>query len=190
MTESTPIQRVKIKIGNAEFEAEGNPDDVQRQYEAFMEVVGKSGAQLAPVVSPAPLAFSPPASAMGAGAATGTVRFEGIPSGVDDDLLARVFRRDGDALSLLALPTTDEAKADTLIALLYGFQRLLGRSNTNGYVLIRAARQSGVDIPRVDTTIAKRSEFVLAAGAKRGRVYSLNNRGMAYAEDLLRRMVE
>jgi hypothetical protein len=35
-----------------------------------------------------------------------------------------------------------------------------------------------------------RGEYVLAAGSKRGRVYSLNNRGTTYAEGVLRRTLE
>jgi hypothetical protein len=65
----------------------------------------------------------------------------------------------------------------------------LNRTAVNGYTLIRAAKQSGVVIPRVDTSLAKRTDFVLAAGAKRGRMYSLNNPGVVYAEELLRKIV-
>jgi|GEM_PF-3709930 hypothetical protein len=200
-------QKLKIKIGNAEFEAEGPTELLKDQFERFMTVVERIGDRPAvatgqgalsapsPVVSgtgtvtpgPASLAVSGTTPASNPGSGNGA---DGSSAPIGEDLLIRMFRRDADAISLLALPNGDDGGADALVLLLYGYQRLMSRSAVNGYTLIRAAKQSGVNIPRVDTVMAKRKDYVLAAGAKRGRVYSLNNRGVAYAEGVLRRTLE
>lgn len=196
--DSPGSQKIKIKIGNAEFEAEGPTDLLRDQFDRFMAVVEKIGSSPAQAVA-APAAVLVPATpssssnppAPAANATNGGGNGAEPPAApVGEDLLSRLFKRDGDGVSLLALPRTDDAAADALVALLYGYQRIANRGAVTGLALMRAARQSGVSIPRVDTVIAKREEYVLAAGSRRGRVYSLNNRGMQYAEGVLRRTLE
>jgi hypothetical protein len=185
-------QRIKIRIGDAEFEAEGPVALVKEQFEAFMAVVKEHAIPRAKNIE-----SSPDTGTIGAvgGLAVLASGVAGAPATlseatpITDELLTRVYRRDGDGISLLGLPRTDQPSADALVALLYGYRRLLNRTAVNGYTLIRAAKQSGVVIPRVDTSLAKRTDFVLAAGAKRGRMYSLNNPGVVYAEELLRKIV-
>ena len=55
--------------------------------------------------------------------------------------MGRVFRRDGDIVTLLALPRTSDVGADTLVVLLYGFLKILGRNAVTGVTLAKAARQ-------------------------------------------------
>jgi hypothetical protein len=55
---------------------------------------------------------------------------------------------------------------------------------------MQAARQSGVTVARADVALKSKSDLVMAAGVRRGRRYSLNNRGNIYAENLIRRMIE
>jgi hypothetical protein len=184
-------QRIKVRMGNAEFEADGPTELVQQQYEMFMEAVAKASASpLAAAssgVTPAGNSISPAAQNVN-GVQGATIPGNSIA--VTDDLMTRVFRRDSDSVSLLALPHTEEPEADALMALLLGYQRLLNRPNVTAVTLMQAARQSGINIPRLDTVLGSRTDLVLAAGARRGRRYSLNNRGVAYAEALVRRMVE
>ena len=186
-------QRIKMRIGDAEFEAEGPVALVKEQFDAFMAAVKEIAAaseKIGKIIATVPAAVT--ATSALAGAASSVSNMIGTlsePAPITDELLARVYRRDGDGVSLLGLPRTDEPNADALVALLYGYRRLLNRTAVSGYMLIRAAKQSGVAIPRVDTTLAKRSEYVLAAGSKRGRVYSLNNPGVIFAEELLRKIV-
>lgn len=185
-------QKIKIKIGGAEFEAEGPTGLLKEQFERFMSVVEKIGGPSVvgqgALVAPAPLVNGTGVVTPAANPANPPADPAATPVG--DDLIARLFRRDGDGVSLLALPRTDEVAADALVALLYGYQRLANRSAVTGVSLMKAAKQSGVNIPRVDTVIAKRDEYVLAAGTRRGKVYSLNNRGVQYAEGVLRRTLE
>jgi hypothetical protein len=190
-------KKVRIKAGNFEFEAEGAIDDYRESLAQFVALVEKVGDRLA---APASGGATAPGTNQTITPGTGAINLGGEPptveivppasAGIGEDTIARLFRRDGDGISLLALPKGDDGGADAVIALLYGFNRLLNRSAVTGVTLMKAAKQSGVNIPRVDTTMAKREDYVLAAGARRGRVYSLNNRGVQYAESVLRRTLE
>ncbi|MCP5328910.1 MAG: hypothetical protein H7A18_10415 [Sinobacteraceae bacterium] len=206
------VQKLKIKIGGAEFDGEGPSVLLEKQLERFLGLVEKLGPGAVAVASALQAHQAPGASAPHAVAAPGARGSQPAvaaeqpseavvvtvpppsttPGGtfITEDMLNRVFRRDADAVSLLALPRTDDGGADALVLLVYGFQKLLNRTAVTGYALIRAARQSGVNLPRVDLPLNKRSEYVLAAGNNRGRVYSLNNRGVAYAEGVLRKTLE
>lgn len=177
--------RINTTIRGHHFEAEGPTEVIQAQFARFLEVIANEPA---PVVSQPQLAAqSLPAPAFGeggGGAAAGSVQ------PLHDDVLARVFRREGDELSVLGLPQTKDSEADTLVILLYGFARLCGRSNVTGFALTQAARQSGINLERADRALSRRSDLIMAAGNKRGRRYSLNNRGSVFAERVIREMVE
>jgi hypothetical protein len=184
-------ERLKIKLGNAEFEAEGSPASVKERFEQFLALIEKQPAAaphnttITPDTGPLVTDSVPPTVQ----ATAATLSGDGIVT-VSEDVLSRVFRRDDDVVSLLALPKGDSPDADALIALLYAFQRLLNKSHVTGVTLMTAARQSGVSIPRIDTVLKSKADLVMAAGARRGRRYSLNNRGNVYAETLVRRMIE
>lgn len=163
--------RIKVKIGPAEFEAEGDPELVKQQFAEFMAAVSAI-----PQAQPDKPPGLPPRNDPGA-------------SLISKDIFDRVFRRD-DGISLLAMPRTDNAEADALIVLLYGFLKLENQRAITGVALMSAAKQSGINVDRIDRTINARPDLIQAAGNKRGRRYSLNNRGIAEAERLLREMVE
>jgi hypothetical protein len=190
-------QKIKVKIGKVDFENEGPTSVVDRNFQLFMSIVEKMGsAVIEPEgVSPASGgAATAPAAQAAPGTPAPSVASDGAAqsqaSAVSDDLLPRLYKRDGDNVSLLALPRSEDAAADALIVLLYGYQRLAGKGAVTAVSLMRALRQSGINIPRIDTVIAKKSDYVLAAGANRGRVYSLNNRGVAYAEGVVRKTLD
>jgi hypothetical protein len=185
-------QKIKIRFGQFEFEAEGPTELVQAQYDRFMAAVESAAAK---PVEPVPRIIN---RVMGDGvsvedsnSATVTAAGGEAASGaVTDAMINRVFRRDGDTLSLLALPQGEDGAPDALMLLLYGHQKINNKNSISGYVLLKGARQSGINLERVDDPLAKRREFVLAAGVRRGRTYSLNNRGVTQAEAILRRTLE
>lgn len=170
--------RLKIKIGAAEFEAEGDPELVKAQFEAFLKAIPEASA-----IVPAPAAPLPPAAPVGANPAAPA------PGNLDQDLLGRVFAQ-GDPLSLTALPRTDNANPDALLVLLYGYHKIRGEATVTGTMLMKSAKKSGVPVERVDRSLGSNEQYVNAAGAKKGRRYSLNNRGLAQAEAVIRGMVE
>lgn len=166
------MHRIKIKIGNSEFDAEGEPELVQSQYEAFLAAL-KSNVTTSPSViadtqhQPSQRDFAP---------------------GYIDSVADRIFVND-DTLSLLALPKTDNAVADALILLLYGYHRLRSERSVTGSALMKSAKQSGAKADRIDRFLDMKKEFVNSAGNRRGRRYSLNNRGMSEAENLIQGML-
>lgn len=173
--------KLRIKIGSAEFEAEGSQETVQQQYADFLKAItvqpqvrgtaqhNLTRQQDPPVDGEQP---QPPS----------------IHSNVDDSIMARVFARDRrSGLSLSVLPRTANKVADSLVLLLYGYAVLLGQNDVTGMSLMASAQQSGVPTPRVDKVLlsADYRELVTKAGFKRGSKYGLNNRGMARAEEML-----
>lgn len=176
--------RIRIKIGQAEFDAEGPRDLVNEQFTAFMEAVKAVGANN-------PQAESPDGHDKGDEGGQGG---EKPPSGrgggqISDDLLNRVFFDHGDLISLSAIPDTDNQKADSLLLLLYGFGKIKSEPKVTGVTLMKACRQSGVNMDRVDRIIDARADLVMAGGAKRGKRYQLNNKGVQHVEGIIRDML-
>ena len=74
-----------------------------------------------------------------------------------------------------------------MLMLLYGYTKLGTEQSVTGTTLMKAAKLSGVSIGRIDRVMdGKNKEYVLAAGAKKGRRYSLNNPGITKTEQLMR----
>ncbi len=180
--------RIKIKLGDAEFDAEGPSDLINAQFSAFLEAVSNA----TPKAAPAPVAPSSDASGDAANANSAasvpTAATPNAPS-VSGDTLSRVFKVN-DTVSLLATPKTDKPAADALLAILYGYDRMKSISAVTGTTLMKAAKQSGINIDRIDRVMGTRDEFVNFAGVKKGRRYSLNNRGTEEAEKIIRKMIE
>jgi hypothetical protein len=53
-----------------------------------------------------------------------------------------------------------------------------------------AARQSGINVERIDRAISAREGLFIKGGSRRGGKYQINNRGVQHAESLLRGMFE
>jgi hypothetical protein len=169
--------RIKIKIGNAEFDAEGSPELVKEQFKEFMAAVSLMGPEKSANPTPAanlPALPNPPLV---------------DKTGVDASILERIFMR-GDPLSLAALPKTDNANPDALLVLLYGYTKILGSPQVTGTMLMKSAKKSGVNVDRIDRVINAHADFILSAGAKKGMRYSLNNRGIQAAEQIIRATME
>lgn len=184
--EPGPTQRLKVKIRDSEFEADGPPDVVQDLYQQWLDAVNAAPAP-EPASSAAPR--SPPLG-MPAPSVDAWLDEPGPSVTITDELMSRVFRREGDSISLLALPNGNRREPDALITLLYGFQRLANMPAVTGVTLMQASRQSGVALPRIDRVLDSETDFIMAAGARRGRRYSLNNRGVRHAELLIKQLVE
>lgn len=170
--------RIKVKLGDAEFDAEGNAEVVQAQYDAFL-------AAVAALPKPAPKPAVASAFIVEAGdrlVATAEVR-------PHPATLERVFRN-GDVLSLAALPTGEKALSDAMLVLLYGYNRIKNESSVTGTALARSAKVSGISFGRLDRVMGQVSEYVLAAGIRKARRYQLNNRGIARAEEIIKAIVQ
>jgi hypothetical protein len=94
-------------------------------------------------------------------------------------------------LSLLVMPQTQTVNADSIILLIYGYQKLLKRDAVNSTELMESAKWSGLRIDRIDRSLVNgHAAFIVKGGSRKGSRYSLNNRGMLYAQELLEKMFD
>ena len=178
--------KLRVKVGAAEFEGEGPADLIQEQYRAFLAAVSAAPAAATTHTAPvAPVGANTDAS--GGSAIPPAATTASAPGAFDRALFKRVFTDSNAVISLLALPKGDTSEADALLMLLYAYQEL--RQNeypVTGVRLMQSAKQSGLhQVDRIDRKIDTHTQYVLAAGARRGRKYSLNNQGVAKAQELI-----
>lgn len=170
--------RIKIKLGDAEFEAEGSEQSVQAQYELFLSALKRETAKEPGTPNPK---------------ANGAVEQErqASPSAFDETLLARIFelRQDG-VIALRVLPKGNDKEADALLLLLYGYRRLKTEEDVLATHLLRAAQHSGVAVYRPAHALAVYDQFLIRGGQKKGSTYSLNNQGVAKAEGIAAKIFE
>lgn len=176
--------KVTIKIGDAEFTAEGDKDVVAAQFTAFLAALS---AQPAPVAAPAAHAPSTPPAGGGEGNGAASVDLTGDYS---PDLVQKAFKVTKDIISLNYLPKTAQKDSDALLLLLYGYSVLKGQEQVLGTQLIKAVRQSGITLARVDRALARHDSLLLKGGARKGVKYGLNNQGVKQAKEMLSALLE
>lgn len=169
-SDSSAVAKIAIKLGGAEFTAEGPADLVKEQFAAFMEAASRA-APTRPDGAP---------EARGGGSAE---REEDHVDEITAQLIDRVYGDRGNTVSLKVLPKG--GAADALLLLLYAFLNQRGEDEVTGAALAAAADLSGVQMGRLDRTIATRSEFITTSGVRRGKRYGLNNRGIKECERIL-----
>lgn len=179
---STPY-RLKVRLGAHEFEAEGPETAVKEQFSLFLEAVNSA---------PEPKA---------ANGTTKQIADEVVDSGRDradngsaseiDGLWNRAYKIDGDQISLNVLPQTKAQSADSLMLIVYGFQKLLRQESVKATDVTESAKQSGLRIDRLDRSLPNEySQFIIKGGSGKGTRYRLNNRGLTYAQEMLEGMFE
>lgn len=171
---STPaVHKLRVRVGNAEFTAVGSEDSVAGQYQLFLEAF--AAAQVGASCRDSGESESEPDS----------------ETEFNHEMFERTFRDDGECVSLRVLPDAAnqlERDRDALVLLLYGCQELKGCTEVSSVDLMASARQSGIQRNRLDRTIP--GELVRRGGHRKGTRYSLNNRGIARAQDLLEQLFE
>ena len=182
--------KVRIKIGDAEFEAEGEKATVDAQFAAFLAAMSAQPKPAPAAHAPQPLHASGAATAgdQGGGNGNGDGGGDNGQNGdaLDSAMLKKAFSNAKDMVSLNMLPNKSSSKeSDTLLMLLYGFMVLKGQEMVLGTQLIRAARQSGITLARVDRAIAKYDTLLLKGGQRKGVKYGLNNQGQRKAKEMI-----
>ncbi|HYI47113.1 MAG TPA: hypothetical protein VEX35_01495 [Allosphingosinicella sp.] len=169
--------KVTIKIGDAEFSAEGDKETVAKQFEAFLAALA---------IAPRASAPAKPAEDLATDAGNnGSETTDAIDNDADSAMLKKAFQVAKQVVSLKYLPRTSQKEADALLLLLYGYAALKGEEQVLGTQLINAARISGVNLDRIDRTIAKHDSLLLRGGARKGMKYGLNNQGKLKAKEML-----
>jgi hypothetical protein len=166
--------RLKVRLGPHEFEAEGPEASVKEQFATFLTIANAATPK------------------NGSSSLRNGVNGSGEP---DDEGGAgswdRAYKRKGDQISLHVLPETKTQNADAIILILYGHQMLLEQESVTSLVLMEAAKQSGLRIDRIDRNLpASHKQYVISGGSGKGTRYSLNNRGSAYAQEMLDKMFD
>jgi hypothetical protein len=175
--------RLNVKLpAGGEFEAEGSEETVKELFAQFLDVI-RSIPQPAISSQAAANQTSQPASADPQAEATITAR---ATSEMDRASLDRLFSMDRTGtVSLRALPRGDERDAEALLALLFGFNALRGDTDVTAVRLMRAAKQSGIQVERLDRIIGSQSQYINSAGFGKGKRYGLNNPGLVRAQEIL-----
>jgi hypothetical protein len=157
--------RIKIRIGDHEFEAEGPPDMVQAQFEAFTELI-----KLQPISRTEP--------------ATSADKTEVIssptPTVMPHVKLEKIMSVDGRVVSLTALPSSTEEAA---LLIMLGNKDMRNNLTVTGQEIGDGLAQSGQIVARVDRIMEKHIQdaLVLKIGVGRGTRYRLTNQGLSRA---------
>jgi hypothetical protein len=165
--------KIRLKVGDHEFEAEGPPDLVQAQFEAFRELISRSPEKQADK-QPDVLSEVKQDEQV-------KVPFAHIP-------LERIMRANGRIVSLTALPPSTE---DAALLIMLGHKDLRDNENVTGQEIGDGLAQSGRPVARTDRVMDKpiASALVLKSGLKRSTRYRLSNvghqRALLLARDLL-----
>jgi hypothetical protein len=174
MSDSVKIQ---VKLGDAEFNAEGPEAIVKAAFEEFLRA--RELAAQAPPSTPSAIPPTPEPNG----------RRESEPSiPIDQGLLDRVFQKYDDIVSLRMLPSSinPDWQADSVILLLYGFWRLANVSEVPVTKLNQGLRRSGIGVIRVDGIVDVHKRLYMKGGVRSGGHYTLNTQGKATAERWLK----
>jgi hypothetical protein len=170
--------KLRVKVGQHEFEAEGDPESVKAQFEAFQQILGMLDGRKALVV-PDDVNETPPPDTPPPPKTPHVVSF--VP-------LDRIMRVQGRVVSLTVPPSAIE---DAALLILLGNNQLRNNETVTGGEVGDALAQSGRPVARVDRIMEKMIEeaFVLKSGFKRATRYRLSNTGqqkaLSVAKDLI-----
>lgn len=173
------MNRLKLKIGPHEFEAEGSPEDVQAQLAKFAELVAMVGS-----VAAATPEANPPASPSGHPAASTPPAPPPTPNLDDTDgRLDKIMNHDDRVVSLTVRARSVD---DAVLLLLYGQKVYRNNDSVTGHEVMQGLTVTGQRAARVDKLLEKaaRENSVIVIGEHRGKRYRLTNTGLAKAREL------
>ena len=168
--------RLKIKIGEHEFEAEGPTEVVQSQFEIFKELVARAP------VAPEKLERNDPAPSdepmNGSAAARTTSQLD----------LEKIMRADGRTISLTVVA---QSATEAVLLLMLGQRQFRSNDSVTGGELAQGLRESGYPNVRSDyiTDRLAREGAVITIGERRSRRYRMTNLGVTRAQDIARNLI-
>jgi hypothetical protein len=192
----TEFRRLKMKIGEAEFEADVLENEVGPMYCQFLSMLERrsqvpagfhgTGIQTGPINAYlAKTDLRQPAI----GATTRAASADDSEA-FDQASLTRIFdlRKDG-AVTLKVLPTGPDTSADAMLLILYGYYRLKNETYVLATQLFRAAERSGIRLHRPAAEYVRNSRFVIRGGQRKGSHYSLSSQGLAMATEITAKII-
>ncbi|HTL00713.1 MAG TPA: hypothetical protein VL243_00725 [Vicinamibacterales bacterium] len=172
--------KLKMKIGEHEFEAEGPIDVVQTQFGAFRELIENLPKSKQPAAQGVSTTITVP---------TGSLEAQGQPLTLKGELmLDKIMRHEGRIVSLTARGASLE---DEILLLMLGQRKLRTNDSVSGSELLDGLRLTGRTVNRIDYQLDKMSESgdVITIGSNRARRYRLTNQGFAKAQDVAMNLV-
>jgi hypothetical protein len=191
----TEFRRLKMKIGEAEFEADVPESEVQPMYHQFLSMLERRSrspaASLGSVINGVDLH---PEGAIHT-RKTETAARPVFPVGprtetFDRSVLTRIFAlRDDGAVTLKVLPKGGDTNAHAVLLLLYGYYRLKNEEYVLVTQLFRAAEQSGIPVRRPVSRYVRNSSLVVRGGQRKGSHFSLSRQGIVMAEEITAKLI-
>jgi hypothetical protein len=173
--------RLRVKIGTAEFEAEGPEQMVKEQFEEFKRMIEPRGSGPGPATTSATPNGSREASSETAYA---------LPLGYER--MYQVEERSGRRfVKLHFLPTGEGREAVALRLVLLGYRKVLNEDRVRVTTLLETLRGSGLPIQRLDLYAgeAVNQGLLLKGGTGKGGTYGLSVTGLKRAEEELAEML-
>jgi hypothetical protein len=171
--------RLHIKIGEHEFDAQGEQEAVERQFATWRELISQLPS---PPPGPAQHAVeSPLPSPTGPGSVGDFVEYD------------KVFHQDQRVVSLTALPRGDHAEADAALLILLGRKHYLNEDLVGGAWVLDGLERSGIPVRvgRVDRLFGDYiDQLVLRSGKGRAVRYRLTNQGLVRAKEMARELAK
>jgi hypothetical protein len=168
------MHKLRVKIGQDEFEAEGEPEWLNTQLGTWKELISK----------PPMIAGESQVKHRLGEEREGESRKE-----TPTPQIAKVLSVDKNqkSVSLRVHPTGDQREADAILLLLFGYRDLLNSDEVLVPRIKESMAQSGIRVDRVDRAIAphQKAGFVLKGGTGKGGKYRLTNTGDARARELI-----
>lgn len=168
--------KLKIRLGDHEFEAEGPVDVVQAQFAEFRDLLNSLPAKKEPDQVSLPLQDDPMAE-----------QVSKVPT--PHLHLEKILKVEGRKVSLTAQCETVE---EAVLLILLGQMEFRGSQEVTGAEIMDGLKQSGWVMERIDKTLDKlsREGNVHTMGINRGRRYRLTNLGkrtaLGFADELLK----
>ena len=163
--------RLKIKVGEHEFDAEGPAEAVQRQFEIWKELIATAPRQ----VNDTP-------------AANGQQDIPALNSDSAPLALDKIMRVEDRVVSLTAPP---ELAPEAALLILLGQRQFRSNESVTGNEMMNGLQQSGFRMTRVDRILDNLASdgFVIRSGQHRGTRYRLSNTGLLRAQELARNVL-
>ncbi len=185
--------KIHVKVGTAEFSAEGPRDLVDRQYQQFLEALPKAEVQAEPKPATRPkLRFKHLLDRRATVDKAGRLTLH-FASPIDRGVLNAVYA--STSARELRLKVRHAEPGGSILLLLYGFRVRRGDAAVLGGDLLAAAQASDINIDRVDRVLEEfatrhhpDAQLVRSSGERRGKRYSLTPAGVLFVEQILERI--
>lgn len=164
--------KLRIKIGDHEFEAEGPPEIVQAQLAAFKELL--ANPQTHAKQAETPIQQNGPTQ-------------RAVPNG--PPALDKIIKVEGRVVSLTARTNSLE---DALMLMILGQKTFRSNDGITGGELVDGLKRSGQSTEHMGRTLEKIASEgnIIITGAHRGKRYRMTNQGVTRAQQIARGVID